>query len=250
MGNIFSYRSSSTGSVLENIIPVERGVYFPVHSKQSWEYTGNYSPSCQSNTENQLFHYCSPRKDNTGIVIENVCMVTRVWIYGEIQPEPSGFPLGSGYISSYIPPLFTIQIQRATVYNSVQQCETVYNSVYQCTTVQDKTVQGTTVYNSIVYHSVQKCTTVYKRVHQCTTVYNSVQQCKTVYNTVQHIQECRSLSFPRLPTWTHATTNHYRQGLPKYSTERNCTSTIIILYCNVKFIYVLYCTVNFCNVLY
>ena len=32
LGNIFPYRSTSTGSVLENILPVELGVYFPVHS--------------------------------------------------------------------------------------------------------------------------------------------------------------------------------------------------------------------------
>ena len=33
LGNIFPYRSSSTGSVLENILPVELGVHFPVHSQ-------------------------------------------------------------------------------------------------------------------------------------------------------------------------------------------------------------------------
>ena len=33
LGNIFPYRSSFTGSVLEKILPVELGVYFPVHSQ-------------------------------------------------------------------------------------------------------------------------------------------------------------------------------------------------------------------------
>jgi hypothetical protein len=50
---------------------------------------------------------------------ENVCIVTRVRIYCEILPEPSGNPLGSpsgflsgsSYISQYIPPLVAIQIQ-------------------------------------------------------------------------------------------------------------------------------------------
>ena len=30
--------------------------------------TGKYSPSCQTNTENQLFQYCPTRKDNTGSI--------------------------------------------------------------------------------------------------------------------------------------------------------------------------------------
>ena len=87
LSNIFPYRSSSTGSVLENTLPVELWVYFTVHSQQSWEYTGKYSPSCQSNTENQLFQYCSPRKDNLGIVIQNVCIVTRVRIQVKYSPS-------------------------------------------------------------------------------------------------------------------------------------------------------------------
>ena len=33
LGNIFINRSSSMGSVLENILLVEMGVYFPVHSQ-------------------------------------------------------------------------------------------------------------------------------------------------------------------------------------------------------------------------
>ena len=33
LGYIFLYRSSSTGSVLENMLPVELGVYFSVHSQ-------------------------------------------------------------------------------------------------------------------------------------------------------------------------------------------------------------------------
>ena len=43
-------------------------------------------------------------------VIENVCIVTRVKVYDEISPEPSGFPSGSGDISLYTPPVVTIQL--------------------------------------------------------------------------------------------------------------------------------------------
>ena len=57
LGNIFPYRSTSTGSVLENILPVELGVYFPVHPQKSWEWTRKYSLGCQNNTENK---YCFP----------------------------------------------------------------------------------------------------------------------------------------------------------------------------------------------
>ena len=41
----------------------------------------------KNNTENQLFQYCSTRKNNTGRItleIENVCIMTLVGIYGEI----------------------------------------------------------------------------------------------------------------------------------------------------------------------
>ena len=44
-------------------------------------------------------------------VIENDCIVTRVGVYDEISPEPSGNPSGSGDISLYTPPLVTIQLQ-------------------------------------------------------------------------------------------------------------------------------------------
>ena len=39
----------------------------------------------------------------------NGCIVTRVRVYNEILPEPSGNP--SGNISFYTPPLVTIQLQ-------------------------------------------------------------------------------------------------------------------------------------------
>ena len=35
-------------------------------------------PSCRSNTENQLLQYWSPRKVNTRVVIDNICIVTQV----------------------------------------------------------------------------------------------------------------------------------------------------------------------------
>ena len=41
----------------------------------------NIKMQCKCNTDNQLFQYWSPRKVNGGIVIENVCIVTRVGIY-------------------------------------------------------------------------------------------------------------------------------------------------------------------------
>ena len=80
---------------------------------------GKCSPSFQTNTENQLFQYCPPGMDNIGGIIKNICIMTQVRKYGEIQPElsgnhlapPSGFPLCSGYISPYIPPLVIIQIK-------------------------------------------------------------------------------------------------------------------------------------------
>ena len=43
-------------------------------------------------------------------VIENDCIVTRVGVYDEKSPEPSGNPSGWGDISSYTPPLVTIQL--------------------------------------------------------------------------------------------------------------------------------------------
>ena len=36
----------------------------------------------------------SSRKVNAGVVIENICIVTRVWMYDGIQPQPLGNPLG------------------------------------------------------------------------------------------------------------------------------------------------------------
>ena len=44
-------------------------------------------------------------------VIENDCIMTRVGVYDEILPEPSG----SGNISSHTPPLVTIQLDYHTV---------------------------------------------------------------------------------------------------------------------------------------
>ena len=53
-----------------------------------WLYTGKYSPSCQSNTEIQLFQYCPPREDNTVfflfLEIDNIYIMAKVRIYGKI----------------------------------------------------------------------------------------------------------------------------------------------------------------------
>ena len=43
------------------------GLYGPVLLRLLGN-TGKYSPSCQTNTENQLFQYCPTRKDNTGSI--------------------------------------------------------------------------------------------------------------------------------------------------------------------------------------
>ena len=42
--------------------------------------------------------------------------MTRVGKYNEIKPQPSGNPLGSGYISLDIPPLVPIPIQHCVSY--------------------------------------------------------------------------------------------------------------------------------------
>ena len=39
---------------------------------------GDVKFNYENNTESQLFQYCCPRKNNTGTVIENVCIVT--WV--------------------------------------------------------------------------------------------------------------------------------------------------------------------------
>ena len=54
-------------------------------------------------------HEVNTRKYWLVEVIENDCIVTWVGVYDEILPEPSGNPSGSGIISSYTPPLGTIQ---------------------------------------------------------------------------------------------------------------------------------------------
>ena len=56
-------------------------------------------------------HEANTRKYSLLEDIENDCIVTRVGVYDKISPEPSGNPSGSGDISSYTPPLVTIQLQ-------------------------------------------------------------------------------------------------------------------------------------------
>ena len=51
------------------------------------------------------------RKYSLVKVIENDCIVTRVKVYDEKWPEPSGNPSNSGNISACTPPLVTIQLQ-------------------------------------------------------------------------------------------------------------------------------------------
>ena len=41
-GHIFQYTPSSTGCLLEIILPALLGLYFPVHSQKSWTFTGKY----------------------------------------------------------------------------------------------------------------------------------------------------------------------------------------------------------------
>ena len=48
LGNIFQYWSSSTGSVLWNIIPVELSLYFPVHSSRAGRILENIAPAARA----------------------------------------------------------------------------------------------------------------------------------------------------------------------------------------------------------
>ena len=63
------------------------------------------------------------RKVNAGVVIENVCIVTRVGIY-------NGNPLGKGYISPCIPPLATIQFQYWKLNLNILMFKLVANALY------------------------------------------------------------------------------------------------------------------------
>ena len=65
-------------------------------------------PSCQNNTENQLFQYWSPRKVSAWFLIENVCIVTRVrkyaWALGKslsIRPRAQAIFHCTSHLSSH-----------------------------------------------------------------------------------------------------------------------------------------------------
>ena len=59
-------------------------------------------------------HEANTRKYWLEELNENDCIVTRVGVYDEISPEPSGNP--SGDITLYTPPLVTIQLQYLYAY--------------------------------------------------------------------------------------------------------------------------------------
>ena len=76
---------------------------------------GEYRPvlTCSRGEYEKILqaHGVNTRKYWLVEVIENDCIVTRVRVYDDILPEPSGNPSGSGNISSCTPPLVTIQLQ-------------------------------------------------------------------------------------------------------------------------------------------
>ena len=79
--------------------------------------TEKYSPSFQTNTENQVFQDCPTRKDNTESLtlrLTNFRLKSGFTVKYSLSPReiprlpPWGFPSCSGYISPYIPTcLFT-----------------------------------------------------------------------------------------------------------------------------------------------
>ena len=85
--------------------------------------TGKYSPSCQTNTENQLFQYCLTRKDNTGSITfrnweylyydssQDMLWNIALALGKSLGLHTQDFSLFSDYISLYMPPLFIIQIK-------------------------------------------------------------------------------------------------------------------------------------------
>ena len=72
------------------------------------------------------------------------------------RASPSGFPLDSGYISLYIPPLVTIQIQY--VHPNMVQLSIVQLSIVQYNIVQNSFVQLSTEQLSIGQISCEQCT--------------------------------------------------------------------------------------------
>ena len=66
-----------------------------------------------------LFKYCSTRKDI--MEYENVCIMTQVGIYGEIQPDPSGNPLCSNIWISLV-----LKLQFTVYPSSCHNTDTIY----------------------------------------------------------------------------------------------------------------------------
>ena len=79
-------RFPQSGNSGDHCYYARKATKLPIWNRMLWllSNTGKYSPNCRANTENQLFEYCPPRKDNTGSIT---------------------FPMCSRYISPYIPPV-------------------------------------------------------------------------------------------------------------------------------------------------
>ena len=77
-------RFPQSGNSGDHCYYARKATKLPIWHRMLWllSNTEKYSPNCRANTENQLFEYCPPRKDNTGSIT---------------------FPSCSRYISPYIP---------------------------------------------------------------------------------------------------------------------------------------------------
>ena len=132
LGNIFPYWSSSTGSVLKNKLPVELGYIFQYTPSRTWSILENKVPAVGAirriNSSNI-----------SGIVIENVCSLTKVRIYSEIKPEPSGNPLGFAFGIS-----FGLRLYFTEYPSSCHITDTVLG--IQCTIIYVKCIRHNTVY--------------------------------------------------------------------------------------------------------
>ena len=107
----------------QSVFPCE--IWKMPHLSPQTSYTGKYcklTKPLRENIASSLSQYrnilqahgANTRKYWLVGVIENDCIVTRVGVYNEILPEPSGNPSDSGDISSYTPSLVTIQLQYGT----------------------------------------------------------------------------------------------------------------------------------------
>ena len=115
--------------------------YFLVQSQQSWPYTRKYRASRAGSIFSRIgpallalykkilqSHGVNTRKYWLIEVIENDCIVTRVWVYDEISPELSGNPSGSALgISLRHRRYFIIQLQYHLKYCRFLATKIIFN---------------------------------------------------------------------------------------------------------------------------